>query len=158
MLPRLWLLVGSNQGTDGQTMSVIELSWTAKKGDYSPQFPKKLFWSLKIGQFKLILFFVASCIYALFALKPPVCQNLTFLEGGVGLSQFWRHPTLVVMLSSMSIGHISQHRSTGVGVLFFQAGVLYFIEIEIFWSQIYALFDVRFQAEIMRWCTKFDKY
>ena len=64
------------------------------------------------------------------------------------------------MLSSMSIGHISQHRSTGVGlrVYFFQAGVTYFIEIEIFWSQIYALFDVRFEAEIMRWCTKFDKY
>ena len=35
MLPRLWLLVGSDrprdQGTKGQTMSVIELSWTAKK-------------------------------------------------------------------------------------------------------------------------------
>ena len=33
--PRLWLLVGSDrptdQGTDRQTMSVIELSWTAKK-------------------------------------------------------------------------------------------------------------------------------
>ena len=28
MLPRLWLLVGS----DRQTMSVIELSWTAKIG------------------------------------------------------------------------------------------------------------------------------
>ena len=31
MLPRLWLLVGSDQQTDRQTMSVIELSWTAKK-------------------------------------------------------------------------------------------------------------------------------
>ena len=31
MLPRLWLLVGSNQGTDRQTMSLIELSWTANK-------------------------------------------------------------------------------------------------------------------------------
>ena len=26
----VWLLVGSDQGTDRQTMSVIELSWTAK--------------------------------------------------------------------------------------------------------------------------------
>ena len=33
MLPRLWLLVGSDQGTKGQTMSVIELSWTAKNKD-----------------------------------------------------------------------------------------------------------------------------
>ena len=31
MLPRLWLLVGSDRPTKGQTMSVIELSWTAKK-------------------------------------------------------------------------------------------------------------------------------
>ena len=31
MLPRLWLLVGSKGPTDRQTMSVIELSWTAKK-------------------------------------------------------------------------------------------------------------------------------
>ena len=31
MLPRLWLLVGSDPPTDRQTMSLIELSWTAKK-------------------------------------------------------------------------------------------------------------------------------
>ena len=31
MLPRLWLLVGSDQQTDRPTMSLIELSWTAKK-------------------------------------------------------------------------------------------------------------------------------
>ena len=31
MLPRLWLLVGSNRQTDRPTMSLIELSWTAKK-------------------------------------------------------------------------------------------------------------------------------
>ena len=31
MLPGLWLLVGSK--ADRQTMSVIELSWTAKKDD-----------------------------------------------------------------------------------------------------------------------------
>ena len=31
MLPRLWLLVGSKGPTDRQTMSLIELSWTAKK-------------------------------------------------------------------------------------------------------------------------------
>ena len=31
MPPRLWLLVGSDQETDRQTMSLIELSWTAKK-------------------------------------------------------------------------------------------------------------------------------
>ena len=49
-----------------------------------PQIPKKLFCSLKICQFTLILFLVACCIFALFAPKPPVCQNLTFLEGGVG--------------------------------------------------------------------------
>ena len=30
MLPWLWLLVGSKGPTDRQTMSVIELSWTAK--------------------------------------------------------------------------------------------------------------------------------
>ena len=30
MLPRLWLLVGSDRQTDRQTMSLIELSWTAK--------------------------------------------------------------------------------------------------------------------------------
>ena len=31
MLPRLWLLVGSDRPTDRPTMSLIELSWTAKK-------------------------------------------------------------------------------------------------------------------------------
>ena len=31
MLLRLWLLVGSKGPTDRQTMSLIELSWTAKK-------------------------------------------------------------------------------------------------------------------------------
>ena len=31
MLPRLWLLVGSDRPTDRQVMSLIELSWTAKK-------------------------------------------------------------------------------------------------------------------------------
>ena len=31
MLPRLWLLVGSDRPRDRQTMSLIELSWTAKK-------------------------------------------------------------------------------------------------------------------------------
>ena len=30
MLPRLWLLVGSDRQTDRPTMSLIELSWTAK--------------------------------------------------------------------------------------------------------------------------------
>ena len=30
MLPRLWLLVGSDRPTDRPTMSLIELSWTAK--------------------------------------------------------------------------------------------------------------------------------
>ena len=34
MLPRLWLLVGSKGPTDRQTMSLIELSWTAKNTLY----------------------------------------------------------------------------------------------------------------------------
>ena len=34
MLPRLWLLVGSKGPTKGQTMSLIELSWTAKNTIY----------------------------------------------------------------------------------------------------------------------------
>ena len=36
MLPRLWLLDGSDRPRDRQTMSVIELSWTAKKTDLGP--------------------------------------------------------------------------------------------------------------------------
>ena len=34
MLPRLWLLVGSDRQTDRPTMSLIELSWTAKNSIY----------------------------------------------------------------------------------------------------------------------------
>ena len=60
MLPRLCLLVGSDQGTDRQTMSVIELSLTAKKlyGVLSlppPPFPLK-----ETGQSKETIFLLPS--------------------------------------------------------------------------------------------------
>ena len=38
MIPRLWLLVGSDQGTDRPTMSLIELSWTAKNPGFLETF------------------------------------------------------------------------------------------------------------------------
>ena len=55
MLPRLWLLVGSDRPTKGprdrQTMSVIELSWTAKKDSASNSTNHRIdryySWSLK---------------------------------------------------------------------------------------------------------------
>ena len=48
MLPRLWLLVGSDQGTDRQTMSVIELSWTAKNAYFIP------IWTILLQKFSVI--------------------------------------------------------------------------------------------------------
>ena len=44
MLPRLWLLVGSDRPTDRPTMSLIELSWTAKKREiFTKQVPQSIF-------------------------------------------------------------------------------------------------------------------
>ena len=59
--------------------------------------------------------------------------------------------------NAVGIANISQHCRTGNGVLFNMENAIFW-PILLILSQIYALFGVLFQAYIMRWCTKIDKY
>ena len=64
MLPRLWLLVGSDRPRDRQTMSVIELSWTAKKGMNLFQEMFKLSWQLhRSKRWKLLACQLSTVLY-----------------------------------------------------------------------------------------------